>query len=72
MTWDEAEAYALTLDGAERSISYGRPAVKANGRMVIGIGHEPGSFVLHVDPGTKAMLIETEPATYRETLHYAG
>ena len=32
MTWDEA--YALTIDGAVRSASYGRPAVKASGRTL--------------------------------------
>ena len=60
------------LPGAARATYYGLPAVKANGRPIVGSGREEGSFVLHLDPAAKAMLIETDPATFWETPHYAG
>ena len=41
MTFEEAMNYALTLPGAERSASYGRPCVKANGSGFLFVGHEP-------------------------------
>ena len=41
MTFEEAMNYALTLPGTERSASYGRPCVKANGSGFLFVGHEP-------------------------------
>lgn len=72
MTFDEAVAYALTLADTEMSTSYGQPAVKANGRAILSPGREPGSYCLHIDQDSKAMLIETDPDTYWQTPHYDG
>lgn len=72
MTWDEVVAFALTLDGTECSTSYGKPAVKANGRTIVSLGREPDSFCLHIDEDTKAILIETDPETFWQTPHYDG
>ena len=73
-SWDEVAAFALTLPGAETATYYGEPAIKvaANGRPVVTPSREPGSFVLHIDRDTKAMLIETDPATFWQTSHYEG
>jgi hypothetical protein len=72
LTWETIVAHALRLPGAEPGSHYGTPTVKANGRALIGIGREAGSFVLHVDPATKLLLIETDPGTYWESPHYRG
>lgn len=73
MTWDEAVAHALTLDGAERSTSYRQPAMKANGRAFLNVGHEPDtSFCLQLDMGLIDMLLETHPETFWKTPHYEG
>jgi hypothetical protein len=73
MTWDEALAHALTLEGAELSTHYGQPAVKANGRAFLNVGHEPDtSFVLRLDTGLIEILIETHPETFWQTAHYVG
>jgi hypothetical protein len=73
MTWDEAVAYALTLDGAEFSTSYNQPAVKANGNAYLNVGHEQdSSFVLQLDAGLIEILMETHPDTFWKTPHYAG
>lgn len=72
MTFEEAMAYALTLEGTERSTYYGDPAVKANGHAILSPGREAGSFCLIIDIDTKTMLIETEPETYWQTPHYDG
>jgi hypothetical protein len=73
MTFDEAVAYALTLDGTELSTSYRQPAVKANGRAFLNVGHEPEtSFVLHLDPGVIEWLMDTHPETFWKTPHYGG
>jgi hypothetical protein len=73
MTFEEASEYALTLDGTELSTSYRQPAVKANGRAFLNVGHEPdSSFVLHLDPGMIEWLMETHPETFWKTPHYEG
>jgi hypothetical protein len=39
---------------------------------LISPGPEPGSFVLHIDLGTKLLLLEIDPDTYWQTSHYDG
>jgi hypothetical protein len=72
VTFEEACAHALSLDGAERASHYGAPAIKVNGRAILNPGREPGSFCLHVDEATKLILIETDPNTFWQTPHYDG
>lgn len=67
MTFEEAMDYALTLPCTERSASYGRPCVKANGSGFLFVGHEPQeAFALHMEMTTK------HPETFFQTAHYAG
>jgi hypothetical protein len=73
MTFDEAVAFALALPGTELSTSYGKPAVKVNGRAFLYTGHEdPTSFGIAIDLDTVEMLMATEPETYWQTPHYEG
>jgi hypothetical protein len=72
-SWDEAVAFALTLPDTELSTSYGKPAVKVNGRAFLYTGHEDKtSFGVAVDLDTVEMLMETDPATFWQTPHYQG
>ena len=73
--WNEVVAFALGLDGAELSTSYGKPTVKvaANGRAFVAAGHEPdSSFVVLIDRDTVEMLLTTDPATFWQSPHYVG
>ncbi|MBS0478459.1 MAG: MmcQ/YjbR family DNA-binding protein [Proteobacteria bacterium] len=73
--WDEAVAYALTLPGAERGASYGKPSVRiaANGRSFVFPSHEADtSFGIALDLDTIEMLKETDPDTFWQTPHYVG
>lgn len=72
-SWDEAVAFALTLPGTELSTSYGKPAVKVNGRAFLYIGREEEtSFGVAIDLDTVEMLKETDPGTFWQTAHYEG
>jgi hypothetical protein len=72
-SWDEAVAFALSLPGSELSTSYGKPAVKVNGRAFLFPSHEADtSFGISLDLDTVEMLIETDPDTFWQTPHYAG
>jgi hypothetical protein len=72
LSWEMVVAHALSLDGTVEGTHFGKPTVKANGRALISLGREAGSFVLHIDPATKLLLLETDPATYWQTPHYDG
>lgn len=72
-SWDEAVAFALTLPGSELSTSYGKPAVKVNGRAFLYSGREEEtSFGVALDLDTVEMLKETDPGTFWQTPHYEG
>ena len=70
--WDEAVAFALALPGAALSTSYGRPAVKVNGKAFLYPGREKGSFAAASPLGEKELLIDTDPDTFWESDHYRG
>ncbi len=71
--WDEAVAFALSFPGTELSTSYGKPAVKVNGRAFLYAGHEDKtSFGVAIDLDTVEMLKETDPDTFWQTPHYEG
>ena len=72
-SWDKAVAFALTLPASELSTSYGKPAVKVNGRAFLFIGREEeSSFGIALDLDSVDLLIETDPDTYWQTPHYQG
>ncbi len=68
--WDAVAAFALALPETEASTSYGQPAVKVRGKMFVSTGHEAGSFHVRSPHEEKALLIETDPATFWQTPHY--
>ncbi|MEA3008770.1 MAG: hypothetical protein QOJ91_462 [Sphingomonadales bacterium] len=71
--WDEAVAFAVSLPGAELSTTYGRPAVKVNGRAFLFTGHEQAtSFGIAIDLDSIEMLKATDPDTFWQTPHYEG
>ena len=71
--WHDVVAIGLRLPAVEEGTSYGKPALKLNGKMLAATtAPDPGSFVLHVNAEEKAVLIDTDPATFWETDHYRG
>ncbi|MFD1612463.1 MmcQ/YjbR family DNA-binding protein [Sphingomonas tabacisoli] len=70
--WDEVVAFALALRDTELSTSYGKPAVKVNGKAFVYPGREVGSFAIASPLPEKELLMETDPDTFWETDHYRG
>ena len=70
--WDEAVAFALTLPNTEASTSYGKPAVKVDGKAFLFTGREAGSFGVRSALDDKTVLMETDPDTFWQTPHYDG
>ena len=71
-SWDEVSAFGLSLPGTELSTSYGKPAVKVNGKAFLYPGREVGSFAVASPLPEKELLIETDSETFWETDHYRG
>ncbi len=71
--WEAVVTLGVALPGVEVGSSYGRPALRLRGRTIAGTtAPDPGSFVLHVAAAEKDMLLDTDPATFWQTGHYAG
>lgn len=70
--WEEVAAFALGLADTEASTSYGRPAIKVNGKAFLYTGREPDSFAVSSPLPEKELLIETDPDSFWESDHYRG
>lgn len=64
---------AATLDvpGLEHGTSYGTPALKARGKLLIRV-KDAETLVCICTLEEKAMLMEAEPSLFYETDHYKG
>ena len=71
-TWAEVAAFALSLPDTVASTSYGKPAIKIQGKAFLFPSREPDSFGVMSPLGEKELLMETEPDTFWETPHYSG
>lgn len=69
-SWDDVEAFALTLPGTTSSTSYRQPAIKVGGKAFVSTGHESGSFHVRSPHDEKAVLLDTDPDTFWQTPHY--
>ena len=70
--WDAVAAFALSLPETEDATAYGTPAIKVRGKAFVSTSREAGSFHVRSAHEEKAVLIETDPATFWRTPHYAN
>ena len=71
MTWEEAAALGLLLPGAETGTSYGTPALKVRGQLLLRLREDGESLVLlDVPAEERESLIEAEPDVFFLTPHY--
>ena len=72
MTWAELRALGLALPGVEEATSYGTPALKIRGKLLVRL-HETGAdVVLHAAHAEKELLLEADPDRFHQTSHYEG
>ena len=72
MSYEQAEAFALTLPGVTLDSSYGQLAPKVRGKPVISRSRELDSFVLRATLEEVEMLKESDPDCFWQTAHYEG
>lgn len=71
MKWDEAVALGLLLPEAEAGSSYGTPALKVRGKLLLRLREDAETLVLLDVPfEERESLMESEPAIFFLTPHY--
>lgn len=71
VTFDTARAIALALEGVEESTSYGTPAFKRKGKLMVRL-REDGTLAVRADHDARDLLVASEPETFFFTEHYAA
>lgn len=66
-----ALAQSRDLPGITRSTSYGTPALKVRGKLIVRL-KDAGTLVLLCPAEQKTLLMEISPEIYFETAHYIG
>jgi hypothetical protein len=64
-------AASTGLDGIEPGTSYGTPALKRRGKLLVRV-KDAETLVFMCPHEEKAMLMEADPAVFYETDHYRG
>ena len=66
MTWEEAQAIALRLPGAEPGSYHGYPAVRVKGRFLMRLADDPADLEFkNLDPAERDLLIAARPEVFR-------
>jgi len=70
--FERVRAAALALPGVEDGTSYGTPALKVRGKLLVRLKEDGESFVLIVDFDTRDILMRADAETFYITDHYRG
>lgn len=69
-TWALMERLALELPGVEVSTSYGTPALKVKGRLMIRLREDEENIAVRTDQEEREVLLASEPEVFFLTDHY--
>lgn len=72
VTFGAVREIALALPGVEDGTSYGTPALKVRGKLLVRLKEDGESFVLCVGFDLRDILMRTSPETFYITDHYRG
>lgn len=70
ITYDHVRRMALALPGVEEGSSYGAPALKVKGNLLVRWREDLDSIVLKMPFDRREELMAAEPETYYITDHY--
>jgi hypothetical protein len=70
MTFEAIRKMALALDNVEEATSYGTPAFKVGGTMIVRLRDDIGALVVRMSIEDRQELIAEDPETYFITDHY--
>ena len=70
LTWDAVRQLALELPGVEDGTSYGTPALKVAGKLLVRLKEDHQTIAIRVELAAREVLMGTRPDTYYVTDHY--
>jgi hypothetical protein len=69
-TYETVKKLALRLPAVEESTSYGTPALKVHGKLLVRLKEDGETIVLRTDSFEREHLMRTAPRTFYITDHY--
>lgn len=69
-TYDAVRRLGLTLPGVQESTSYGTPALKVNGDLMVRLHDDLDKIVVRMPFDRRAEMMAEDPETYFITDHY--
>jgi hypothetical protein len=70
LTYQQLVDYALTLPAVEQSTSYGTPALKVRGKLMVRLWEDTTTVVLKTNWDERERLLTFYPETFYLTDHY--
>ena len=70
VTYDTVRRLALTLPGVEESTSYGTPALKVKGKLMVRLHDDGDKIVVAMPFERREEMMAADPETYFITDHY--
>jgi hypothetical protein len=70
ITFETVREIALTLPGVEEGTSYGTPACKVRGKLLVREHQSLDAFVIRIDIADREILMLEDPETFFITDHY--
>jgi len=70
VTFDTVREVARAFPGIEEATSYGTPALKVKGKLIVRLHQSGECFVLRVDLKHRDALLRSQPAVFYLTDHY--
>lgn len=70
VTFEEARQCALSLPEVKESTSYGTPAFKVRGKLILRFHQDGESLVIPVEFADRELLMKENPETFYITDHY--
>lgn len=72
VTFQAVRELALALPEVEEGTSYGTPAFKVKGKLMVRLREDGETIVIKIDFDTREILMQADPETFFITDHYLG
>jgi len=70
LTWNAVRKLALALPGVEDGTSFGTPALKVAGKLLVRLKEDRETIAIRVELAAREVLMGIKPETYYVTDHY--
>jgi hypothetical protein len=70
VTWEDVARAGLVLPEVEEATSYGTPALRLRGRLLVRLHDDGETLALRVDPEERLALVHEQPEIFYVTPHY--